>query len=289
MRITLEEFSTVVATIHAAAAHPERWPDAVSAVARLIGRAEGGSPAWERVLDLDAGADEGSMPQLSPPSVKRVVALLAPHVRTAKQLQVRLAEAQAGRLALSSLDRLAIAALIVTRAGTVEHLNASARSLIASEHCARIVSSRLRFNEVSWNTAFEDALRRATQSPPRTSHLPLSSTYELGVSPLEGDGASLFPCALPLALVVIARSSPDVERIAQRVSRVYGLTAAEARVMAALTSGATVEEIAAAHGVRTSTVRAQVRSLFEKTQVHRQSDLVRLALTGAPLLGGRDL
>jgi hypothetical protein len=31
-------------------------------------------------------------------------------------------------------------------------------------------------------------------------------------------------------------------------------------------------------------VRAQVRSLFDKTGVNRQSDLVRLALTGAPLV-----
>jgi DNA-binding CsgD family transcriptional regulator len=44
-----------------------------------------------------------------------------------------------------------------------------------------------------------------------------------------------------------------------------------------------VEQIAVAHGVRVSTVRAQVRSIFEKTAVHRQTDLVRLALSGGPL------
>jgi DNA-binding CsgD family transcriptional regulator len=32
-----------------------------------------------------------------------------------------------------------------------------------------------------------------------------------------------------------------------------------------------------------STVRAQVRSIFEKTGVHRQTDLVRLALNGGAL------
>jgi DNA-binding CsgD family transcriptional regulator len=83
--------------------------------------------------------------------------------------------------------------------------------------------------------------------------------------------------------VVIARPRPDAERIARRVRRLYSLTEAEARVVSALTLGETVEQIAVAHGVRVSTVRTQLRSTFEKTGVHRQTDLVRLALTGAPL------
>ena len=36
MRISLEEFSTVTAAIHAAAAFPERWPEALSTVAHLL-------------------------------------------------------------------------------------------------------------------------------------------------------------------------------------------------------------------------------------------------------------
>jgi len=91
------------------------------------------------------------------------------------------------------------------------------------------------------------------------------------------------PAVLPLALVVIARPRPDAERIARRVRRLYSLTEAEGRVVSALTLGETVEQIAVAHGVRVSTVRAQVRSIFEKTGVHRQTDLVRLALSGGPL------
>jgi DNA-binding CsgD family transcriptional regulator len=43
-----------------------------------------------------------------------------------------------------------------------------------------------------------------------------------------------------------------------------------------------VERIAVVHGVRVSTVRTQLRSIFEKTGVHRQTDLVRLALSTAP-------
>jgi DNA-binding CsgD family transcriptional regulator len=297
MRISLEEFSTVIAAIHAAAAFPERWPDAVSAVARLMSASaekpsrDNGERNWESMLRLNGPADVSPLARQYEPSLKRVVALLAPHVKTAKQVQMRLAEAQPGRLALASLDRLAIAALVVSGSGVVHHLNAWARALLAEAGCLRVVKSRLRFDKVALSTAFEAALRSATQNPARSSLLPLSSTeeaYEVAVSPLQGNHGRLLASPVPLALVVIARSRPDAARIAQRVRCLYGLTQAEARVMAALTLGATVDEIAAAHGVRTSTVRAQVRGIFEKTGVRRQSDLVRLALTGAPLLSSPD-
>jgi DNA-binding CsgD family transcriptional regulator len=84
--------------------------------------------------------------------------------------------------------------------------------------------------------------------------------------------------------VLIPRARLDGRSVAQRARQLYGLTEAEARVMAALTLGETVNDIAVEHGVRASTVRAQVRSIFEKTGVNRQSDLVRLALTGAPVV-----
>ena len=103
----------------------------------------------------------------------------------------------------------------------------------------------------------------------------------MDVSPLQAAETSGAASAMPLALVVIARPRPDAERIARRVRRLYGLTEAGRAVMAALTLGETVKQIAVAHGVRVSTVRAQVRSIFEKT-VHRQTELVRLALSAAP-------
>lgn len=240
MRISLEEFSTVTAAIHAAAAFPERWPEALSAVAHLVA-SPGVSPSrdrgWQNVL--------------------------------------------------ASLDRLGVTAFIVNANGTVHHQNESARKLLADDESIRVQNLRLRFSDPALTTTLESALRRATQPSRRSSLFPVragrNEVYEVNVSPLEpGEDSGPAP-ALPLALVVIARPRPDAERIARRVRRLYGLTEAEARVVAALTLGETVEQIAVAHGVRVSTVRAQVRSIFEKTGVHRQTDLVRLALTAAPL------
>jgi DNA-binding CsgD family transcriptional regulator len=86
--------------------------------------------------------------------------------------------------------------------------------------------------------------------------------------------------------LVVAPSPPGETGLLRRVRRLYHLTETEARVMVGLASGATVDDIATRHGVRASTVRAQVRSLFDKTGVNRQSDLVRLALTGTRPVAG---
>jgi DNA-binding CsgD family transcriptional regulator len=286
LQISLEDFSTAIAAIHMAAAAPERWPEALSAVARLVNgpqSSSGGDTGWRNPLPaLDAGAEDVEAYQACEPEVKRVLALLAPHFRAAKQVQSRLAEALPGRLALASLDRLALAAFVLDGAGAVHHVNAAARSLLGGDGCVRIVRSRFQVADPASNAAFETALRRATQGRPRSSLLPLSQgakeVYEATVAPLQ----------LGLALVVIARPRPDAERIVERARRLYGLTRAEARVMGALTLGATVDEVALSHGVSTATVRAQVRSIFGKTGVNRQSDLVRLALSGAPLVAGLD-
>jgi DNA-binding CsgD family transcriptional regulator len=287
MRISLEEFSIVIAAIHAAAAFPERWPEVRSAVARFLGAADAALDSNQIRRNARAFANDRRMSQAAEPSVRRLIALLQVHFDAAEQIQKKLAEAMAGQLAVAGLDRWAAAAFILDGAGTVHHRNASAQSVLAH---ASVKNSRLRFNEPRLNRLFEAALRRATQDRPNASILPLPSAgneiCELTVSPLAIDTARLSSCPVRLALVVIAKPQADSERIVRRVRLLYGLTEAEARVMTALTLGATVDEIASEHGVRTSTVRAQVRTIFDKTGVNRQSDLVRLALTGATLVSG---
>jgi DNA-binding CsgD family transcriptional regulator len=262
-------------------------PEAVTAVARLANSPEAtvvGHITWESALEGERGANEPP----TEPAVQHVLSLLAPHFAAARQVRKRLAEALRGRLALASLDRLAVAAFMLNRNGTVQHCNAWARKLLHEERCCRLKEERLRFDDPALNAAFDAALARATQLRPRSSLLPLTcphrEVYEITVLPLEPEEGAAASRSVTRALVTIARPRADARRIAERMRRLYGLTDAEARVVAALALGGSVDEVAAAHGVRASTVRAQVRSIFDKTGVNRQTDLVRLALAGAPLV-----
>jgi DNA-binding CsgD family transcriptional regulator len=64
--------------------------------------------------------------------------------------------------------------------------------------------------------------------------------------------------------------------VAERVAELFGLSSAEVRVLALLLDGAAAGEIAAQTGTRLPTVRTHIRSIFGKTGVKRQIDLVRL-------------
>ncbi len=311
--ISLEQLSALIAAIHAAAAFPERgrdavsavtglmnslpqrWQDAVSAVAGVMSSSDSAEPVPARDRENASGPGELSSQAVpmcngGDPSVQHVLGLLSPHFEAAREIRMMLAEASRGRLAQACLDRFAMAALVVDSAGEVLHLNASARSLLVGNRLMSIGKSGLRFVQPRLHAKFEAALRRATQAVPCSSLVPVVSrgevVYEVTVSPLEqAIGApSRSKNAVPRALVLIPRGRPDGRSVAQRVRQLYGLTETEARVMAALTLGETVYEIAIEHKVRASTVRAQVRSIFEKTGVNRQSDLVRLALSSMPFV-----
>jgi len=59
----------------------------------------------------------------------------------------------------------------------------------------------------------------------------------------------------------------------------FGLTGAEARVLAALLEGQTPAAHARAQGVTINTVRRQIAVLMQKTGCNRQADLIRLGLS----------
>ncbi len=60
------------------------------------------------------------------------------------------------------------------------------------------------------------------------------------------------------------------------VAELFDLTPAEARVAVALRRGHSAQTIAADHRLALATVRSQIQSIFAKTGVNRQADLVRL-------------
>ncbi|WP_243214446.1 MULTISPECIES: helix-turn-helix transcriptional regulator [Methylobacterium] len=60
------------------------------------------------------------------------------------------------------------------------------------------------------------------------------------------------------------------------LKQIFGLTPSEAKLAILMAQGATLAEAAALQGLRVATVRAQLRSIFTKTQTHRQAELVML-------------
>lgn len=74
----------------------------------------------------------------------------------------------------------------------------------------------------------------------------------------------------------LSRPGPEASADPQALRDLLGLTMAEARLATALAEGPTLVEAARRLGIAHNTTKAQLRAVFAKTGVRRQSQLVAL-------------
>ena len=89
------------------------------------------------------------------------------------------------------------------------------------------------------------------------------------------EGASGLIVATPLS----KSSIPPVTLVAG----LFSLTRSEARVAEGIIQGKSVKQLASELGLSTATVRSYLKSVFAKTGVHRQAELVSLLMGARPL------
>lgn len=101
--------------------------------------------------------------------------------------------------------------------------------------------------------------------------------YAIALRPHSSEASA----AEPLAMLVF--HDPQVQKPIDPaiVAEMFGLSPAESKVAAILAMGRGPDEIAVAGGISVATVRAQIKAIFAKTGVSRQSELVAL-LRGMP-------
>jgi DNA-binding CsgD family transcriptional regulator/PAS domain-containing protein len=106
--------------------------------------------------------------------------------------------------------------------------------------------------------------------------------YQVLLAPVPGRAHErAFGFSVRIAAVMIV-SDPEVpsEPTAVTLGRVFGLTPALARLAAALVAGRTLAEYADAARISQGTARGYLKELFARTSTGRQSELVRLLLSG---------
>lgn len=86
--------------------------------------------------------------------------------------------------------------------------------------------------------------------------------------------------AAPTALIVIGDPEQDALPDSETLRRLYGLTRSEAEVALRVMDGTGLVPIAEELSISVSTVRTHLKHVFEKTDTHRQAELVRLLLRG---------
>ncbi len=219
---------------------------------------------------------------------------LLPHLRQFVGLRQALADARAlGKSLAEFLDNTRSGVIHLDRRGRIAAANDRARDILREKDGLSDLDGFLR----AWPPASDAELQRllARALPPfggqgaagamtvrRPSLLP---QLVLHVSPVGERDLDVRPRRIgALVLVVDPASRTRVD--SGLVAEVLGLTPAESQVAVLLADGRTVRDIALATGRSISTVRWHMRHVFDKAQVSRQAELVRLVLSlaGVPEL-----
>lgn len=119
------------------------------------------------------------------------------------------------------------------------------------------------------------------------SYLPMAFSrrdHALPLTIIVRPGPGYFPLRQPnrrTAILVLRDPSAQGAWPAGTLARLFGLSAAEELLASRLASRASLEEAAAELGISRNTVRSQLQSIFLKTGINRQSDLIRALLNSA--------
>ena len=104
-------------------------------------------------------------------------------------------------------------------------------------------------------------------------------SYSVFVSPVAREYSNL-TAVHPAVCVMVTDPCQQRPDLSTRLRGMFGLTAAEARLADRLAAGDTLRIAAAALGITYGTARVRLAEIFQKTNTHRQTELVSLLLAG---------
>ena len=208
---------------------------------------------------------------------------LVPHLRIAVSLFEKQQFAGAEHSLLrSASDGLGLALLVLDRQCRLLSSNALADRILNEGEGLRRAGAEVRFESLPLRRKIAALLQSGSADGgvsrfrvPRPDHGDLVATARAIDLPAIHSGTG----ALALFL---ARPGNDLTLEPDTIRDLLGVTPAEARLCSVLAQGHSLVQAARQLGVAHNTAKAQLRSIFAKTQVHRQAQLVNLlgALSG---------
>jgi len=179
--------------------------------------------------------------------------------------------------ALATLEKLNRGVLLLDATGVVQFMNGAARAMLNRGHGLSLRKQQLAFANAEVTEAFDACLKRPDRSlllrvdGPNHAH----RAYGVLVSPLEWQGASAGFCVFIHEPLGKQRPVPT-----QVLRQLYGLTAAEARLVNALYVGQAFRSAAGTVGISHNTAKSVLKRVFVKCEVGTQAELLQLLSLG---------
>jgi DNA-binding NarL/FixJ family response regulator len=190
-----------------------------------------------------------------------------------------------------ALDRFPLGVVLLSEEGRPFLTNRSADEILASGEGLLLRDGQLRGSSAKLTAAVRDLIAKAS---PASARIPQVQALSI---PRRASRRPLSLIAAPLrrrdpgggrrrGSTVLFISDPERETAGSDaiLTRLYGLSRAEARLAWGLMQGKTLKECADRLGVSLHTVRSQLRRILEKTSTSRQAELVRMLVSGPATL-----
>lgn len=262
------------------------------------------------VLAADIGTRDGGVygfrvtrPEEAPPFSAADVALgrlLLPHIKRALNLHLSMhQDRKVNSLYGHAMAQLMIGVVVLDQNGQVLECNPAASGILDMEDGLRIVGRQLEATYANDNRKLQRLVRDALLQPPGSGgSVGLTEAMSVSrpsgqlswgvvvqsISPDQWTEGKQRPSVAVFVRDTEGKAQPPV-RLAQQL---FQLTPAETALAIQLANGLSLEEAAEALNIRRNTARAHLRSIFSKTGVRRQTELVRIFLNSVAWLGSKD-
>jgi DNA-binding CsgD family transcriptional regulator/PAS domain-containing protein len=219
---------------------------------------------------------------------KSLLTRLLPYLESAFRLHEQRRRLLLERSAhIGALDQLAFGLVIIDEAGRIVRVNETAQRLLSSSSLLRVDHGRLCGGGGS--TRVENAvaaMHHAGEGERQFLRLtsPQAGEYiQMLLRPISpaGKPEAREPCGVAVFLNDEVRNR-DI--YLGRFGQLYGLSPAEIALIDELLQGSSIAIAADKLGISENTARTQLRSVFSKTNVHRQAELIRLVLTSLAII-----
>ncbi len=221
----------------------------------------------------------------------KLVLGVVPHLQQALRTQDRLAALANSTVELAdALEVVRHGIVIVAGEHLVINLNSAAEQIFRAEDglCARSgrIAATSTHAERELHCAIQNALADERSAVRRGRSLTCcrpsgKRPYVIHVLPSHRRGAAE-PPTQAMALVLIIDPEDEPAPAAALLRRLYHLTEAEAEVALHVMHGADLKHISDELSISLTTVRTHLQHVFDKTDTHRQAELVRLLLALSP-------
>lgn len=186
----------------------------------------------------------------------------------------------------AALDSLAAGVFLLTDKSFVAHANVAGETMLNVESPLKKIDGRLVLSDKQANRALRAELAASQDGDPmldgKGSSIPIhcqDGDFVVHVMPLNALRRKSVGSGGEAAYILfVKRNDPKDKTVIASFAKRFGLTGQETRVLQTVLDSGGVPMAADILGISPSTARTHVTSIFDKTGVRRQADLIRILI-----------